>query len=40
MAYLSELGDWLDCVGWVAAIANSETAKGGVAESFLFGSKV
>ena len=40
MAYLSALGDWLDCVGWVAAITNSETAKAGVAESFLSGSEV
>ena len=40
MEYLSALGDWLDCSGWVAAITNSEIAKGGVAESFLSGSKV
>ena len=40
MAYLSALGDWLNCCGWVAAITNSEIAKGGVAESFLSSSKV
>ena len=40
MAYLSALGDWLDCSGWMAAITNSEIAEGGVAESFLSGSKV
>ena len=40
MAYLSALEDCLDCSGWVAAITNSETAKDGVAESFLSGSKV
>ena len=40
MTYFSALGDWLDCSGWVAAITNSEIAKGGVAESFLSGSKV
>ena len=39
MAYLRALGDCLDCSGWVAAITNSETAKGSVAESFLSGSK-
>ena len=38
-AYLSGLGDCLDCSGWVAAITNSEAAKGSVAESFLSGSK-
>ena len=40
MACLSALRDWLDCSGWVAAITNSDIAKGGVAESFLSGSKV
>ena len=40
MAYLSALGDLLDCSGWVAAITNSEIAKGGFAESLLSGSKV
>ena len=40
MAYLSALGYWLDCSGWVAAITNSEIAKGGVVESFLSDSKV
>ena len=40
MAYLSALGDWLDCSGWVAAITNSEIAHGGTAKSFLCGSKV
>ena len=40
MAYLSQLGDWLNYSGSVAAIANSETAKGSVAEPFLSGSKV
>ena len=40
MAYLSALGDWLDCSGCVAATTNSETAKGGVKESFLSGSRV
>ena len=39
-ACLSALVDWLDCSGLVAAIKNSEIAKGGVAESFLSGSKV
>ena len=32
MTYFSALGDWLDCSGWVAAITNSEIAKGGVRE--------
>ena len=40
MVYLRALGDCLDGSGWVAAITNSETAKGGVGESFLSGSKV
>ena len=40
ITYLRALGDWLDCSGWVEAITNSEIAKGGVAESFLSGSKV
>ena len=40
MACLSALRDWLDCSGWVAAITNSDIAKGGVAESFLSGSKL
>ena len=40
MAYLSALRDWLNYSGSVAAITNSETAKGSVAESFLSGSKV
>ena len=49
MAYLSAMGDcldcrgwvaWLSCRGWVAAITNSKTAKGGVGESFLSGSTV
>ena len=40
MAYLSAMGDCLDCSGWVAAITNSKTAKGGVGESFLSGSTV
>ena len=39
MTYLSALGDWLDCSGWVAAITNLEIAKGGVAEHLLSGSK-
>ena len=39
MAYLSALRDWLNYSGSVAAITNSETAKGSVAESFLSGSK-
>ena len=39
-AYLSGLGDCLDCSGWVAAITNSETAKGGSVEFFLSGFKV
>ena len=40
MAYLSALGDWLDCSGCVAATTNSGTTKGGVKESFLSGSRV
>ena len=40
MENLSAWGDWLDCSGWVEAITNSETAKGGVADSSLSGSKV
>ena len=40
MAYLSALEDCLDCSGWVAAITNSETAKGGSVEFFLSGFKV
>ena len=40
MAYFSALGDWLDCSGWVAAVLNSEIAKGGFSESLLSGSKV
>ena len=40
MAYLSALRDWLNYSGSVAAITNSETAKGSVEESFLSGSKV
>ena len=39
MTYLSALGDWLDCSGWVAAITNLEIAKGVVAEYLLSGSK-
>ena len=40
MAYLSALGDLLDCSDWVAAITNSDIANGGFAESLLSGSKV
>ena len=40
MVYLSTLEDWLDCSDCVAAITTSEIAEGGVAESFLSGSKV
>ena len=40
MAYLSALGDLLDCIGWVAAITNSEIANSDFAESLLSGSKV
>ena len=34
ITYLSALGNWLDCSGWMAAITNLEIAKGDVAKSF------